>query len=303
MDPLKYLFKKPALTGRIAKWQLLLSEFDITYVTLKAIKGQALADHLATYSLPNYQPLKTFFPDEDILLIEEEEKRKVGEWTLFFDGAANSKGSEVGAILYSPYHVPIPISNVKKLRVFGDSQLIINQTNGDWRTKDEKLIPYHICLENLTEEFEEITFSYMPRAKNQFADALTTLALMVEIPKRASEWELTVELQEEPAFCLKIDESETSLNDQPWYTDIKEYLEHQKFLERASSTDRRTIQQLAAQFTITKDILYKRSFNQVLLRCVDEIEVAQIMSQVHEGLCGPHINGHMMTSYDSVTIA
>ena len=64
MDPLKYLFEKPALTGRIAKWQLLLSEFDITYVTQKAIKGQALADHLAAHSLLDYQPLKTFFPDE-----------------------------------------------------------------------------------------------------------------------------------------------------------------------------------------------------------------------------------------------
>ncbi|XP_058068456.1 uncharacterized protein LOC131217538 [Magnolia sinica] len=158
MDPLKYLFKKPALTSRIAKWQLLFSEFDITYVTQKAIKGQALADHLAAHSLPDYQPLKTFFLDEDILFIEGEEERKAGEWTLFFDGAANSKGSGVRAILYSPDDVSIPISrrlafnytnnviayeaciaglreaiilNVKRLRVFGDSQLIINQTNSE----------------------------------------------------------------------------------------------------------------------------------------------------------------------------
>ncbi|XP_058080742.1 uncharacterized protein LOC131228923 [Magnolia sinica] len=158
MDLLKYLFEKPTLTGRIAKWQVLLSEFDITYCTQKAIKGQALADHLATHSLPNYQPLKTFFPDEDILLIEEEKEKKAGAWTLFFDGAANSKGSGVGTILYSPDDVPLPISrrlafqctnniakyeaciiglkeaiilNVKKLRVFRDSQLIINQINGN----------------------------------------------------------------------------------------------------------------------------------------------------------------------------
>lgn len=35
MDPLKYLFEKPALTGRTARWQMLLSEFDIVYVTQK----------------------------------------------------------------------------------------------------------------------------------------------------------------------------------------------------------------------------------------------------------------------------
>ena len=39
MDPLKSLFEKPALSGRTARWQLLLSEFDITYVTQKSMNG------------------------------------------------------------------------------------------------------------------------------------------------------------------------------------------------------------------------------------------------------------------------
>ena len=33
MDPVKYIFEKPALTGWIARWQVLLLEFDIVYVT------------------------------------------------------------------------------------------------------------------------------------------------------------------------------------------------------------------------------------------------------------------------------
>jgi len=44
MDPIKYIFEKSALTGRIARWQMLLSEYDIQYVTQKAIKGSSLAD-------------------------------------------------------------------------------------------------------------------------------------------------------------------------------------------------------------------------------------------------------------------
>ena len=32
MDPIKYIFEKPALTGKIAWWQVLLSEFDILFV-------------------------------------------------------------------------------------------------------------------------------------------------------------------------------------------------------------------------------------------------------------------------------
>ena len=42
MDPVKYIFEKPTLTGRRARWQVLLSEFNIVYVTQKAIKKECL---------------------------------------------------------------------------------------------------------------------------------------------------------------------------------------------------------------------------------------------------------------------
>ena len=47
MDPLKYLMEKPVQDGKTAKWVLLLSEFDIKYVTQKSVKGRAITDHLA----------------------------------------------------------------------------------------------------------------------------------------------------------------------------------------------------------------------------------------------------------------
>ena len=47
MDLVKYVFENPVLTGRIARWQVLLSEYDIIYVTQKAIKGSALVKFLA----------------------------------------------------------------------------------------------------------------------------------------------------------------------------------------------------------------------------------------------------------------
>lgn len=39
IDPLKYLLNKAALTRRLAKWVMILTEFDIEYVEHKAIKG------------------------------------------------------------------------------------------------------------------------------------------------------------------------------------------------------------------------------------------------------------------------
>ena len=51
VDPIKYLMSKSVLSGRTAKWALLLQEFDITYVPQKAVKGQALVDFLANHPI------------------------------------------------------------------------------------------------------------------------------------------------------------------------------------------------------------------------------------------------------------
>ena len=43
---------------KTAKWVLLLSEFDIKYVTQKSMKGRAIADHLAHCSLEEAEEIQ-----------------------------------------------------------------------------------------------------------------------------------------------------------------------------------------------------------------------------------------------------
>ena len=83
MDPLKYLMEKLVQDGKTAKWVLLLSEFDIKYVTQKSVKGRAIADHLAHYSLEEAEEMQGEFLNEDIMGIEVE------SWKMYFDGATN----------------------------------------------------------------------------------------------------------------------------------------------------------------------------------------------------------------------
>jgi hypothetical protein len=40
VDPIKYLLSQPALTGRLAKWVLLMIEFDLTFVPQKLSKDK-----------------------------------------------------------------------------------------------------------------------------------------------------------------------------------------------------------------------------------------------------------------------
>lgn len=72
---------------------------------------------------------------------------------------------------------------IKELEVYGDSSIVIYQASGIWFIKDRRFYPYHACLERLAQEFDHITFHYLPKTRNQFADALATLASMIEIPK------------------------------------------------------------------------------------------------------------------------
>jgi len=47
MDPIKYLFEKPATIGRTTRWLMMLSKFDISFIIQKVIKRQTITDFLA----------------------------------------------------------------------------------------------------------------------------------------------------------------------------------------------------------------------------------------------------------------
>jgi len=47
-------------------------------------------------------------------------------------------------------------------------------------------------------------------------------------------------------------------------------------------------------FYLDGEILYKRSFDGTLLRCLNENEIEQALKKVHEGICAIHANGHPM---------
>ena len=74
---------------------------------------------------------------------------------------------------------------VNKAEVFGDSTLVIVQAQKLRMVKEEHLKPYQQYLEDLTKTFDRIEYTIIPRAQNQFMDALATLASMVETPRES----------------------------------------------------------------------------------------------------------------------
>lgn len=103
-DPLRYLQQTLLLTGKLTRWLVLLTEFDIDYVAKKVVKGRVVADFLAQNPLTDEEEFKLDFPDEHL---------GVQGWRMHFDRAVNSIGASVGVILITPDGEMIPMA--KKL--------------------------------------------------------------------------------------------------------------------------------------------------------------------------------------------
>ncbi|RVW21449.1 Pol polyprotein [Vitis vinifera] len=208
LDPLRYLFDRPVLTGRLMRWLVLLIEFDIHYVTQKSVKGSIVVDHLASLPISDDRSVNDDFPDEQIISMTS-----IMGWRLYFDGAANQSRFGIGILLISPQgdHIPrsvrwrstgIPIWLYSKLRVF-------------WRTRDEKLKPYHAYLDLLSDGFDVLRYIHLPKAENQFAEALATLASMIVIPTGVTVRPLLIETRSAPAYYCLIGEIEDQI-ELPW---------------------------------------------------------------------------------------
>ncbi|XP_077237171.1 uncharacterized protein LOC143878831 [Tasmannia lanceolata] len=132
----------------------------------KFIKGRVIAEQLADSPTEENVFLKTEFPDEEIMDIEEETPST--KWLMYFDGAVNNQGRGVGAVLISPKKEYIPLS---------------------------------IKLQT----------------RNHFADALATLASMLDISATMEVQPLAVRLQWAPAHGPLIIEGD-SANTIAWAT-------------------------------------------------------------------------------------
>lgn len=196
-DPIRYVLSQPLLAGRLGKWALLMMEFDITYVPQKAVNRQALAEFLAAHPVPDDSPLITELPDEDVFTIETEPS-----WELCFDGASRTendrhgtprKRAGAGLVFKTPqggviYHsfslLKEECSNneaeyealifglllalsmeVRSIRVYGYSQLIVQQINDIYEVLKQELVPYYSAARRLMEKFGHIEVMHVPAAE------------------------------------------------------------------------------------------------------------------------------------------
>jgi ribonuclease HI len=124
-------------------------------------------------------------------------------WTLYFDGSMMKTGAGAGLLFMSPlgehtrYAVRLhfPASNnmaeyeallcglkiaieigVKRLDVWGDSQLVIDQVMKNASCHDDKMEAYCKAVRALEDKFYGIELNHVPRLYNEEADELAKIA-------------------------------------------------------------------------------------------------------------------------------
>jgi ribonuclease HI len=182
-QPIRQILGRPDVAGRMMKWSLELSEFDIHYESKKAPKAQVFVDFLAEMT----------FPAED----------NSEEWTVFVDGSSNSRGSGAGIIVENNKGIVVEISltlsfsvtnntaeygaflaglrtaqdmGARKVKIFTDSQLVASQVTGEFQVKEDHLQKYVQLVLKKMKEFETVDVTHVSCEQNTRANILSKLA-------------------------------------------------------------------------------------------------------------------------------
>jgi ribonuclease HI len=107
-------------------------------------------------------------------LIQDPDGNIVCEISQSIGQATNNEAEYKALIAVAEQLVHLGIDNVA---IKGDSQLVVNQVNGEWNIKHDHLFRLCSRAENILENIPNWTLIWIPREKNQQADKLSSKAV------------------------------------------------------------------------------------------------------------------------------
>ena len=301
--PMKQVLHKPETSGRLMKWAIKLSEFDIRYKSKTTIKGQVLVDFVLEFT--SAEPTENTQAPTDLPI-----------WKLSVNGATNAQGSGAGLILTSPEGIDIEYAlrfgfqasnneaeyeaviaglnlanslEIDQLEVCSNSQLVVRQIVDTYEAKSGRMILYLKKVWDLLKKFVLVQVRHIPRAENSRADALAKLAT-------ASQEDLSkstpVEYLVEPSIDL-CDMEVAQIGSEPsWMDTIWDYIIDRRLPDDPKEAAK--IRTRSARFTNHKGSLYKRGFFTPILKCIAGKNTEYVLRKVHEGVCRNHIGAQAL---------
>ncbi|XP_050259787.1 uncharacterized protein LOC126704834 [Quercus robur] len=190
-------------------------------------------------------------------------------WKMYFDGATNQSGNDIGVLLIYPKGTHIPFSG----------RLNFLATNNATEYED--------CIMGLQAALS------LEVKELEVYDALATMASMMDGPKEDEAQPIVMKQKEESAFCMSIEEDKGMNEEGEWYSEILQYLKDGTYPKSANKNDQLSIRRLSTNYIICGERLYRRSYDEIHLLCVTAKEAQQIIEE--ELSYGPYMNAHMLS--------
>ncbi|RVW86235.1 hypothetical protein CK203_046109 [Vitis vinifera] len=173
--PLKVTLHKPDLSGRMMKWAIELSEYDIQYKPHLSLKGQILANFIV--KLPK----------------KWVQTNTINHWWILHVNRA-SRVLEAGEVEYEAIIVGLELAlalAASKVEIGSDSQLVVEQIQQEYEAKDERMSCHLNGVESCLAKLSDWRVKCIPHEENRKADALPMPSIALERVydvAHASEW-------------------------------------------------------------------------------------------------------------------
>jgi ribonuclease HI len=281
-------------TRKITKWVIELSMYDIIYEPRTTIKAQGLSNFVAKW-IETQTPLK---------------ERELEYWTKNFDGSLQLQGAGAGILVTSPkgesfkyilqmhflasnnaakykallHGLRIAIAlGIHRLKVLGDSLLVVNQANKEWSCLDDKMLLYCQELRKLEKNFDGLEYLHILWGKNEIIDELAKLdSSQAMVPTEVFLQELhEPSMSRASAEASKVAESsqETplpneSISESPevmevhsdWHTPFMIHFRTGNLLK--DNVERERLHHRAGKYTLLNNKLFRWSTNGTLMKCI-----------------------------------
>jgi ribonuclease HI len=249
---------------------------------------------------------------------------KPEHWTMYFDGSLKLDGGGAGVLFISlkgeqlKYVLQIlwEVSNneaeyeallhglrlaislgIKRLLVYGDSLLVVQQVNKEWDCNKETMDAYVQEVCKLENKFSGLEIHHVIREHNVGADILSKLgSTRAQVPVGVFVQELKQpSIKSSPQITtdsgLQKPDREVMMLGEDWRETYIDFIRDQRLPAEmdARSTAAACVMCRSKDFVLVDNKLYRHGARSgVLMKCVTGEDGYNILWEIHEGVCGNH---------------
>ncbi|VFQ71851.1 unnamed protein product [Cuscuta campestris] len=254
-EPLASLTRSPAASARMTKWAVFISQYNVEFKTRPSIKGQALADFQVECTATEMTRAQVGTRVED------------DWWVMSIDGSSGSRSYGAGIVLITLENFRIYYAIRFQFRVSNNEaeyEALINGLRILVKLGVSRVQVYsdsRLVVGQISGEFE-VKEERMKRYRDLTLDMLGRFEYKLEHIPRAHNAEADV--------LSKLS------------------AESPEYISKLATVEELATPSLNRDEMLWDGVLYKRSYNGVLLRCLRAAEAKALIEEIHEGVCAAH---------------